>query len=244
MELRGDAVDVEWVVFDAVGTVIDPEPSVAKAYHQIGRQFGSERTLEDVRSRFKIAFSETERRDDSRGSEGMVTSAEVEEARWRYVVSEVFPEVADAEGCFQRLHDYFAEPAAWRAFEDTLPALHSLSERGIRLAIASNFDHRLHSICDGIAALGLFEKRFVSSELGFRKPSDRFYQAIISKLGCAPEQILMVGDGLKNDVEGALSVGMKAVLIDREKGKRSEGEASDLPYGVVRSLTELQGLLT
>jgi putative hydrolase of the HAD superfamily len=240
-------VEVEWVVFDAVGTVVDPEPSVAEAYYTIGRQFGSQRSLDDVRSRFATAFAETERQDLSPATAGLTTSATVEEARWRHIVGAVFPEVADAEGCFQELHDYFGKPTAWRAFDDTLPTMHSLSERRIRLAIASNFDQRLHPICDGIEALGLFEKRFVSSELGFRKPSDQFYQAVVDALRVDAEQILMVGDGLKNDVEGALSVGMKAVLIDRKlPGPVSSGVStnSQAEYRVIRSLTDLQGLLT
>tara|TARA_R110002072_G_scaffold303142_1_gene495780 strand:+ start:35809 stop:36507 length:699 start_codon:yes stop_codon:yes gene_type:complete len=232
------------MVFDAVGTVIDPEPSVAHAYHLIGQQFGSRRTLEDVQSRFKTAFAETERQDRSPDTAGLVTNAAVEEARWRHIVAAVFPEVEDAEGCFQRLHDYFGEPTAWRAFDDTLPALHSLSERGVRLAIASNFDHRLHPVCDGIAALGLFEKRFISSELGFRKPSADFYRAVVAGLNTAPERILMVGDGLENDVEGALSVGMKAVLIDRKLVRNGDDDFSNRPYCLIRSLSELQGLLT
>ncbi len=236
-------MQVEWVVFDAVGTVIDPEPSVAEAYHQIGQRFGSERSFEDVRSRFAAAFAETERKDAASGADGLTTSAAVEEARWRYIVEAVFPEVEDREGCFLRLHDYFGDPTAWRTFDDTLPTLHSLSERGIQLAIASNFDERLHPICDGIPALGLFQKRFVSSELGFRKPSSDFYRAIVSNLKVAAENILMVGDGLVNDVEGALSVGMNAVLVDRKTG-RGGVDSPDAPYGIVRSLTELQGLLS
>lgn len=237
-------MEVEWVVFDAVGTVIDPEPSVAQAYHLIGQQFGSERTLDDVRSRFKTAFAETESLDRSPETAGMVTNSAIEEARWRHIVAAVFPEVEDSEGCFQRLHDYFAEPTAWRAFDDTLPTLHSFSERGIRLAIASNFDHRLHPICDGIAALGLFEKRFISSELGFRKPSADFYHAIVSELNVAADRVLMVGDGLENDVEGALSVGMKAVLIDRTLERDHSEDVSENRHRVIRSLHELQGLLT
>jgi putative hydrolase of the HAD superfamily len=233
-------VQIEWVVFDAVGTVIDPEPSVAHAYHLIGQQFGSRQTLEEVRSRFKSAFAETERQDRSPDTAGLVTSAAVEEARWRHIVAAVFPEVEDGEGCFQRLHD----PTAWRAFDDTLSTLHLLSERGIRLAIASNFDHRLHPICDGIAALGLFEKRFISSELGFRKPSAEFYLAVVAGLNVAPERILMVGDGLENDVEGALSVGMKAVLIDRKLARNGGEDVSGRPYDLIHSLSQLQGLLT
>jgi putative hydrolase of the HAD superfamily len=240
-------VDVDWVVFDAVGTVIHPEPSVSVAYHTIGKHFGSNRAVEDVRSRFSAAFSETER-DDLADDAGLMTSPAVEEARWKHVVAAVFPEVADQDGCFQELHDYFSRSSAWSLFDDTAPTLQSLVEDGFRLAIASNFDHRLHSICDGNPALSLFEKRYVSSELGYRKPSENFYRAIIADLNVTPERVLMVGDSLDNDVEGALAVGMNAALISREHSNVAAGEnggpAAKVPYVVIKSLGELKELLT
>ena len=108
---------------------------------------------------------------------------------------------------------------------------------------ADESGERLHPICDGLPALGLFQKRFISSELGFRKPSPDFYRAIVSDLKADAENILMVGDGLQNDVEGALAVKMNAVLVDRKIGRSSVVD-QDVPYGIVRSLTELQGLLS
>jgi putative hydrolase of the HAD superfamily len=240
-------VEVDWVVFDAVGTVIRPEPSIAVAYHAIGSQFGSDRTVDDVRSRFATAFAETERIDLANGS-GLATNASVEEARWRHVVSSVFPEIADAEACFQELHDYFALPSAWSLFEDTAPALKMLRDGGVRLAIASNFDHRLHSICDGTPALTLFEKRYVSSELGYRKPSDHFFREMITDLNVVPDRVLMVGDSIENDVEGALAIGMRASLIARENSHVATDQVAGNGFGdrasVIQSLAELEGLLT
>ena len=240
-------MNVDWVVFDAVGTVIRPEPGVSMAYHRIGTQFGSERTLEDVRVRFSTAFAETER-EDVTGDSALTTSPEIEEARWRHIVAAVFPEVSDSEGCFQELHDYFARPSAWSLFDDTEATLRLLKEAGLRLAIASNFDHRLHSICDGISALTLFEKRYVSSELGYRKPSENFYRAITTDLNVTPDRVLMIGDGLENDVEGSLAVGMKAALVAREKSPDSAGDVAQttagMPYRILNSLVELEGLLT
>ncbi|MDA0285184.1 MAG: HAD family hydrolase [Planctomycetota bacterium] len=239
-------MDVEWVVFDAVGTVMNPEPSVASAYHSIGRQFGSNRTAVDVNSRFATAFAETEQNDLANGSD-LSTSAAIEEARWRHVVASVFPEIRDREGCFQALHEYFARPSAWRCFDDVAATLQTLRECGRRLAIASNFDDRLHSICDGSPPLTLFEKRYVSSELGYRKPSAKFYQELISDLGVMPERVLMVGDGLDNDVLGALGVGMHAVLISREPfgdvTVDSKNPETGSQFPVIHSLTELKGLL-
>lgn len=240
-------MEVDWVVFDAVGTVIRPEPSIAVAYHAIGSQFGSHRTVDDVRVRFSAAFAETERNDLANGL-GLTTNASVEEARWRHVVSSVFPEVADVEGCFQALHDYFALPSAWSLFDDTAPTLKALRDGGLRLAIASNFDHRLHSICDGTLALTLFEKRYVSSELGYRKPSDHFFREVITDLDVAPKRVLMVGDSLENDVEGALAIGMQASLISRGNADIATDPNVGTGFGdrvsVIRSLAELEGLLT
>lgn len=240
-------MDIDWIVFDAVGTVIRPEPSVPVAYHTIGQQFGSERTVQDVGARFAAAFAETEQLDlaDDRR---LMTSPAVEEARWKHVVGAVYPEIADQEGCFQVLHDYFAQPSAWRLFDDAASTLRSLSDSGIRLAVASNFDDRLHTICDGTPALRSFSRRFVSSELGFRKPSEDFYRGILADLNVAPARVLMIGDSLENDILGALAVGIQATLISRtlshEKTDEDSGFITGNRYRVIRSLEELEGLLT
>ena len=88
----------------------------------------------------------------------------------------------------------------------------------------------------------------MSSELGYRKPSENFYRAIIADLNVTPERVLMVGDSLDNDVEGALAVGMNAALISREHSNVAAGEnggpAAKVPYVVIKSLGELKELLT
>jgi FMN phosphatase YigB (HAD superfamily) len=57
----------------------------------------------------------------------------------------------------------------------------------------------------------------------------------------AAQESLMVGDSLKADIEGALAVGMRAVLL-----RRSGDLPRMLPAGVdvIRSLAELPALLT
>ena len=46
-----------WVLFDAVGTVIYPEPSVSKSYVQVGRRFGWQVAEEELPERFAAAMS-------------------------------------------------------------------------------------------------------------------------------------------------------------------------------------------
>jgi len=53
----------------------------------------------------------------------------------------------------------------------------------------------------------------------------------------------MVGDSLKHDVEGALRVGMQAVLLNRGDTAAPRIAAADHQVPVIRSLRELPALL-
>ena len=60
--------------------------------------------------------------------------------------------------------------------------------------------------------LMLFEKVFVSSEIGKRKPEPDAFRFISDEIGVNPENILFFDDSLGH-VEGARAVGMKAVHV-------------------------------
>ena len=58
-----------------------------------------------------------------------------------------------------------------------------------------------------------------------------FFEEVIRKAGCAPAQILYVGDDRRNDYDGARNAGMEAVLLDpkgAEPGIRSIGSLLEL----------------
>lgn len=54
------------------------------------------------------------------------------------------------------------------------------------------------------------------------KPSPAFFHAAASELGCPPREILMVGDDVDSDINGALKAGMKAALV--QTGKYRPGD--------------------
>lgn len=54
------------------------------------------------------------------------------------------------------------------------------------------------------------------------KPSASFFMAAVDSVGCRPEQTLMIGDDVEADVNGALSVGLQAVLV--KTGKYRKGD--------------------
>ena len=51
---------------------------------------------------------------------------------------------------------------------------------------------------------------------GKTKPHRTIFRAMLERLAVEPAEAVMVGDTIEDDVEGALAVGMRAVLLDRE----------------------------
>ena len=218
----------QWLVFDAVGTLIRPEPSVSAAYHAVAARHGSRLSLEETSSRFKAAFQASELRDVSPcaakssaaiGSQMTatvrMTSEALERERWRWIVRTVVDDLEDVEPCYLELFDHFARTESWRCFDDVPVMLPRLAEAGYRLAIASNFDDRLNGLVRGLSALASVERSIVSSLVGFRKPSREFYRVLLQELDCRPTDVLMVGDDLENDVIGARQAGLSALLLRR-----------------------------
>jgi putative hydrolase of the HAD superfamily len=208
-QLLSDAIRV--VFFDAVGTLLHPDPSAIDVYSEVGRRFGCRLDTATIKDRFRTAFR---RQEDYDRDHGYRTDNAREMQRWRAIVAEVLDDVTDSEACFQTLFDHFARPDAWRCAADTGPVLGALAEQGYRLGLASNYDKRLHSVADGLPSLQPLRPRVISAEVGFCKPAARFFQKVCESADAAPHQILVVGDDLANDYEGAIAAGLSAVLCD------------------------------
>jgi putative hydrolase of the HAD superfamily len=204
---------IEAVVFDAVGTLIHPEPPAAVVYTHIGRRFGSRLAPDIVASRLTEAFRREEAADRL---SGLRTSETRERARWRAIVASVLDDVSDPEACFQELFAHFARPEAWCCRPEDGPTLRSLRRRGYILGLASNYDRRLRSVAAGLAPLRPVEHLVISSEVGWRKPARPFFDAVCRVVGADPGRVLYVGDDPANDYEGARAAGLQAVLLDPE----------------------------
>jgi len=52
------------------------------------------------------------------------------------------------------------------------------------------------------------------SKSGAKKPDPEYFKEIIAEIGCRPNEIVMIGDRLTHDIQGAKAAGMMAVLVD------------------------------
>ncbi len=213
MDHHSGWLDVDGIIFDAVGTLIRPTPSVAEAYSAAALRQGVVLSTEETRRRFQIHFAS----DGIHADRGLLSTDETtEKRRWREIVAGVLPEISNPDRAFDELWDHFGRPESWRAFPDVAPALRALESMGVQVCIGSNFDTRLRSVVQGLPELESFsESLVISSEIGYKKPHRSFFEAACAHLGLSPDRVACVGDDLENDVEGAVLAGLSGVYLDR-----------------------------
>lgn len=121
--------------------------------------------------------------------------------------------------------------------------LTALKQSGLKLGIVSNtFVNRycLDKHLEQLGILEFFSVRVYSCEFDFRKPDPRIFKVAAERIGEAFENILFVGDHIKNDVEAATTIGMQAALI-----AKSASIAQKIPKGAwrINRLAELPSLI-
>lgn len=202
---------IQAIVYDAVGTLIHVQPAVAFIYAEIGRRFGSRLAEDEIHRRFTPAFS---RQDQIDTQAGWRTSEAREIERWRAIVAEVLDDVPDSAACFTALFDAFGNATAWSCADNAADLLVGMQRRGIRQAMASNFDRRLRAVIEPMPIAAYLDPVIISSEVGWRKPAAAFFAHVAESLRLSAESILFAGDDLGNDYDAARAAGMRAVLFD------------------------------
>jgi putative hydrolase of the HAD superfamily len=120
----------------------------------------------------------------------------------------------------------FARADAWELFPEVPEVLADLRDRGLKLAVISNWDERLPGVLAGLGIGELFSAIVYSAAVGVEKPDRRIFDHAIQLLGTSPERALHVGDREVEDCEGALAAGLSAALRLDRRGRR--GELRDL----------------
>lgn len=211
------------ILFDAVGTLIYPDPPVAEVYFEVGRSFGSKLSRKVVGQRLRTTFRAEEQADippaqptQANRFSRKPTNEAREQQRWQRIVESVFADVSNSDGrLFTALWEHFADSGNWSVFADVPETLLRLKQLDFVIGIASNFDRRLLKIIARLSPLTACEHVFCSSLIGFPKPSPRFFRAAEKALNLSPGEILLVGDDWENDYEGATAAGWQAVYVDR-----------------------------
>ena len=102
-------------------------------------------------------------------------------------------------------------------FPETFGALKKLKRRGYQLVVLTNTNNPALQFALQKAPVDQYVDAVVAScDEGLIKPDVRLFSRVLQRLHMRPDEALMVGDNVYNDVMAAKSVGMHAVLLDRQ----------------------------
>jgi putative hydrolase of the HAD superfamily len=200
------------VVFDVVGTLVEPSPSVAVAYQQAAGRHGLATDTSIIQQRFKAAWRRQEAV-DAAAVPAFATSRSREAERWRAIVEDVFVGADASEAIFAELWEHFGRVEAWQPLAHGRDLVRLAIDAGATVALASNFDERLLAIAERLEPLSWVPHVFASSEIGWRKPAPEFFRWIEQRLGCEPGEILLVGDDPELDVAAARRAGWRSLDV-------------------------------
>jgi HAD superfamily hydrolase (TIGR01509 family) len=99
-------------------------------------------------------------------------------------------------------------------YDDVSAALDGIREAGLGIGLVSNsardvVEFARHHGLDVDAGISSFHH-------GRTKPHASIFRAVLDLLGVQPAEAVMVGDTIADDIEGALAIGMRAILLDRD----------------------------
>lgn len=240
---------VEAVTFDATGTLIRA-PRLGEVYSEVFARHGLYAEAAAIAPVIREVWQELACRTDG-STDRFSSHPEGPRGWWRRFserVAERLELPAPSRFATSELFDRFARSDAWEAFPDAAGALERLRGRGLSLAVVSNWDDRLAGVLKGLGLAKHLAAVVVSAAVGYEKPDPRIFLEAARLLGTPPERIAHVGDRRREDVEGALALGMRAIFLDRKSSSRppirKPSPSAARPDAVIASLCELQDHLS
>jgi putative hydrolase of the HAD superfamily len=196
------------VVFDVDFTLARPGPDLGPdGYRRLGLRYGLDLDPERYEAARAAAFTEVKRHPE----------LDHDEEIWILFTERIIQGMGGVGNTYEaavEMERRWVQSVHFELYDDALPVLDALRERGLKIGLLSNSSRDLDEF---VAHHGLVADAVLTSHVhGKTKPHRTIFRAMLERLAVAPEAAVMVGDTIEDDVEGARAVGMRAVLVDRE----------------------------
>ena len=108
------------------------------------------------------------------------------------------------------------------------------------LVLVSNFYGNIETVLSDFGILSCFKKVVESAKVGVRKPDAAIFELGVKALELNPEEVLVVGDSIKNDINPAKKIGCHTLLIE---GKGWDGTPVNHDGDSIKNLDEIFSFL-
>lgn len=130
-----------------------------------------------------------------------------------------------------------------RLYAQAPAILEELSKR-YRLGVIANQNPGTEDRLRNFGIRQYFVVIAASAELGIAKPDHRIFQCALDQAGCHPEDAVMIGDRLDNDIHPAAALGIQTVWIQQGPFRYADPKALNLnPTHTITKLSELLTIL-
>ena len=212
-------------IFDLYGTLVDIRTNERKTYlwkkmSEVYAAYGAFYTPSDLHQTYRWLVKQHEM--------NLPKNGEID-------LSKVFAELFERKGIFCNRQMQKAIAIFFRAISrqmiDVYPGvketLQELRNRGKGIYLLSNAqsDFTLPEI-RMLGLLPYFDGIFISSEQGYKKPSNEFFEQLLEEYHLDPKTCLMVGNDESADIKGAKALGMDSLYIHTEISPAEDTESS------------------
>jgi HAD superfamily hydrolase (TIGR01662 family) len=227
------------VLFDVDFTLIRPGPTFQSGGYQA---FCARHGMKVDPSAFDRAVASAAHLLD--GADDALYDEEIFIGYARHVIEHMGACGDSLHACAREIYDAWAANHHFELYEDVPSALRGLVAAGIRVGLVSNSHRCLKSFQSHFELRELVFGAVSSFEHGHMKPHPSIFRAALQVIDIESSQAVMVGDSVRHDIEGALSVGMRAIFLNRAgRPHEREQELARLGVPTIRSLSELTSVL-
>ena len=198
--------DARWLFFDLGNTLINEEPATEHRIQQLVsllKRYGRHRTIEEVRAAFRKASEEFAPRLITGAIEKLIDDLECRR-------------LLEAEARYQKELEV--------PYESAEQILRMLSSR-YRIGVIANQSAGTEERLTKWGLMPFVSICLSSTEVGLEKPNPATFQLALSQSGCEPEQAVMIGDRLDNDIRPARLLGWKTIRIAQGFARSSATES-------------------
>lgn len=203
---------IKALIFDMWGTILENNvyPSPLKQSKKILGQF--EMPYHEFVVRFENAFMTTRYNDIKEGLDRVFKEFNVSPDEYNRV--EKLTGLWNKSKILSKLYD------------DTISTLNEL-KKDYKLILLSNLPCTHADVVERFKFNEIFDEVFLSYEMGKVKANGG-YKEILKKIKLKASEVIMIGDSMESDIEGAKDAGIKGILVDRRLKRDFEPKVADL----------------
>jgi putative hydrolase of the HAD superfamily len=207
------------VVFDVDFTIAKPGPDLGpEGYRRLGERYGLVLDPARYADARREALTTLKRHPELNHDEEIWVLFTQRIIEGMGGVGDTYGAAVEMEGAWARAHHF-------ELYDDVLPTLEALRASGLKIGLLSNSARDLDEF---VSHHHLIVNAVLTSRAhGKTKPHETIFRRILELLEVSPDEAVMIGDSIEDDIEGAHAVGMRALLVDRERRYGEDVESLD-----------------